>query len=370
MRASPLESAAGLTATAATPRLFDVTGDAAGPRTQRIVHGDVLEVTRALAARGAHRQGRPRLRRPAVRVRRDYVAESRLDGPADGRVRPDRARTRTRGRRARRDRRLPRHARAAPRGARRSPRARRARSGSTSTGARRTWSGSSSTRCSVATRSSTRSSGGARRTSAVRRRAASSGAPSTRSSSTASPKAHAHARRRGSSRSSRARSASTSEGRPFTSAPRGDYTDASIAKLDARGTRAPDRERARLHQVLPRQGRRRRPVPRASRRRALDRRAAAPSRRSLGADRLPDAEAARAPRAHHHLRDAARRPRRRCVRRQRHHGGGRACARPARGARATRSPVAIATARARLLRDGAASRSSALRRAIAAAERS
>ena len=83
---SPPRSAAGLTAAAASPRLFDVTGAAAGPRTQRIVHGDVLDLTRALAHEGLTGKVDLVYVDPPYASDRDYVAESRLDGPADGRV--------------------------------------------------------------------------------------------------------------------------------------------------------------------------------------------------------------------------------------------------------------------------------------------
>ncbi len=63
-----------------------MTGDAEGPRTQRIIHGDVLDLTRALA--GEDLGGKVDLVYvdPPYASDRDYVAESRLDGPADGRV--------------------------------------------------------------------------------------------------------------------------------------------------------------------------------------------------------------------------------------------------------------------------------------------
>jgi DNA modification methylase len=79
-------SAAGLTATHNTPRLFDVTGDPSGPRTQRLVHGDVLDLTRALDREGLTGQVDLVYVDPPYASDRDYVAESRLDGPADGRV--------------------------------------------------------------------------------------------------------------------------------------------------------------------------------------------------------------------------------------------------------------------------------------------
>ena len=79
-------SAAGLTATHKTPRLFDVTGDPNGARTQRLVHGDVLDLTRALVREGLTGKVDLVYVDPPYASDRDYVAESRLDGPADGRV--------------------------------------------------------------------------------------------------------------------------------------------------------------------------------------------------------------------------------------------------------------------------------------------
>ena len=64
------------------PRLFDVTGDAA----QRIVHGDVLDLTRSIAREGLSGKVDLVYVDPPYASDRDYVAESRLDGPADGRV--------------------------------------------------------------------------------------------------------------------------------------------------------------------------------------------------------------------------------------------------------------------------------------------
>ena len=79
-------SAADLTATHDSPRLFDVTGDPSGPRTQRLVHGDVLDLTRALDREGLTGKVDLVYVDPPYASDRDYVAESRLDGPADGRV--------------------------------------------------------------------------------------------------------------------------------------------------------------------------------------------------------------------------------------------------------------------------------------------
>ena len=64
------------------PRLFDVTGDA----TQRIVHGDVLDLTSAMTREGLAGTVDLVYVDPPYASDRDYVAESRLDGPADGRV--------------------------------------------------------------------------------------------------------------------------------------------------------------------------------------------------------------------------------------------------------------------------------------------
>ena len=112
------------------------------------------------------------------------------------------------------------------------------------------------------------------------------------------------------------------EGRPFTTAPRGDYTDASIARLDAEG---------RVHRTatgsvyikyfL---------VKDADGEWCRERRVDAlwtdvPPLRHARADRahrVPDAEAARAPRAHHRVRHRRGRPRGRPLRGQRHHGRG------------------------------------------------
>lgn len=65
-----------------TPRLFDVTGDGA----HRLVHGDVLDLTSALSREGLGGKVDLVYVDPPYASDRDYVAESRLDGPADGRV--------------------------------------------------------------------------------------------------------------------------------------------------------------------------------------------------------------------------------------------------------------------------------------------
>lgn len=66
----------------AHPRLFDVTADGA----HRLVHGDVLDLTRSLALEGLTGKVDLVYVDPPYASDRDYVAESRLDGPADGRV--------------------------------------------------------------------------------------------------------------------------------------------------------------------------------------------------------------------------------------------------------------------------------------------
>jgi len=70
--------------------VFDVTPAAGeGPTTgaaARILHGDVLDLTRALALEGAAGTVDLVYVDPPYASDRDYVAESRLDGPADGRV--------------------------------------------------------------------------------------------------------------------------------------------------------------------------------------------------------------------------------------------------------------------------------------------
>ena len=169
---------------------------------------------------------------PPFASQAEYVHEARLDGPADGRVvrhaayddrweRDGSATTSTCSRRGSRPRRgCSRHrdalgarrlARLVPRAgaARRDPRARRVHQ-----------------RDRVAPRAQPGAAGGeppvrpdARHARRLRRRR-------TR---------EARAARRASSRSSRRRSASTRTGAPFTTAPRGDYTDESIARLEGEG---------------------------------------------------------------------------------------------------------------------------------------
>ena len=74
------------------PRLFDVTPGAApvtpgtGARSVRMIHGDVLDLTRALTLEGTSGKVDLVYVDPPYASDRDYVAESRLDGPADGRV--------------------------------------------------------------------------------------------------------------------------------------------------------------------------------------------------------------------------------------------------------------------------------------------
>ena len=70
------------------PRVFDVTPAAGEGATTaaRILHGDVLDLTRALALEGAAGTVDLVYVDPPYASDRDYVAESRLDGPADGRV--------------------------------------------------------------------------------------------------------------------------------------------------------------------------------------------------------------------------------------------------------------------------------------------
>ena len=64
------------------PKIFDVTGNGA----QRIIHGDVLDLTSALVREGLSGKVDLVYVDPPYASDRDYVAESRLDGPADGRV--------------------------------------------------------------------------------------------------------------------------------------------------------------------------------------------------------------------------------------------------------------------------------------------
>ena len=61
---------------------FDVTGDGA----HRLIHGDVLDLTRSLESDGLAGTVDLVYVDPPYASDRDYVAESRLDGPADGRV--------------------------------------------------------------------------------------------------------------------------------------------------------------------------------------------------------------------------------------------------------------------------------------------
>lgn len=74
------------------PRLFDVTppqehgADGASGVVQRLVHGDVLDVTDALVREGLRGKVDLVYVDPPYASDRDYVAESRLDGRADGRV--------------------------------------------------------------------------------------------------------------------------------------------------------------------------------------------------------------------------------------------------------------------------------------------
>jgi len=64
------------------PRLFDVSGDGG----QRLVHGDVLDLTSSITREGLSGKVDLVYVDPPYASDRDYVAESRLDGPADGRV--------------------------------------------------------------------------------------------------------------------------------------------------------------------------------------------------------------------------------------------------------------------------------------------
>ncbi len=71
------------------PRLFDVTPARGGTGTgseARLLHGDVLDLTRTLAIEGLRGKVDLVYVDPPYASDRDYVAESRLDGPADGRV--------------------------------------------------------------------------------------------------------------------------------------------------------------------------------------------------------------------------------------------------------------------------------------------
>lgn len=68
--------------TGARTGLFDVTGDGANC----LLHGDALELARAMNAQGLGGEVELVYVDPPFASDRDYVAESRLDGPADGRV--------------------------------------------------------------------------------------------------------------------------------------------------------------------------------------------------------------------------------------------------------------------------------------------
>lgn len=75
-------AAPGPRVTRPAPRLFDFTGDGA----HRLIHGDVLDLTSSLALEGMTGKVDLVYVDPPYASDRDYVAESRLDGPADGRV--------------------------------------------------------------------------------------------------------------------------------------------------------------------------------------------------------------------------------------------------------------------------------------------
>ncbi len=214
-------------------RAWGRTGDAGRDRDEpgAIVTGRCPEVAHALADEGLAGQVDLVYVDPPFASQAAYVHEARLDGPAR---RARRACGRVRRPLGRRGWRLPRHARAAPRGARAA-----ARHPRDALGARRLarvvpGAAGCSTRSWGARPSSTRSCGVARPTWAARRRATSSAARSTRSSSTADPR-RSSSRPRASSPSSRRPSSWDGQGRPFTSAPRGDYTDASIERLEQEG---------------------------------------------------------------------------------------------------------------------------------------
>ena len=100
------------------------------------VHGDGLDVLAPSQPRVSGERSISSTSTPRSRL--GHVAEARLDGPADGRVRRHARVRRPLAQEARRCRRLPRHARAAARGARARCSRRPGRSGCTSTGARRT----------------------------------------------------------------------------------------------------------------------------------------------------------------------------------------------------------------------------------------
>lgn len=78
----PAPSAPSTPSAPSGPSLFDVTGDGA----HRLLHGDVLDLTRSLELEGLRGAVDLVYVDPPYASDRDYVAESRLDGPADGRV--------------------------------------------------------------------------------------------------------------------------------------------------------------------------------------------------------------------------------------------------------------------------------------------
>lgn len=82
MDSGETEGAAPRSGSRATPQRFDVTGDGA----HRLLHGDVLDLTRSLTLQGLSGKVDLVYVDPPYASDRDYVAESRLDGPADGRV--------------------------------------------------------------------------------------------------------------------------------------------------------------------------------------------------------------------------------------------------------------------------------------------
>ena len=72
-----------------SPQTFDITPAAATDEArgdQRIIHGDVLDLTQTLTLEGLSGKVDLVYVDPPYASDRDYVAESRLDGPADGRV--------------------------------------------------------------------------------------------------------------------------------------------------------------------------------------------------------------------------------------------------------------------------------------------
>lgn len=70
-------------------RPIELVGEGAAPH--RLIHGDALDVTMALAAGGLEGEVDLVYVDPPYASERDYVAEARLDGPADGRTRQTRA---------------------------------------------------------------------------------------------------------------------------------------------------------------------------------------------------------------------------------------------------------------------------------------